>query len=53
MLAEHLVDLQQQIMGRSRTILRTGHKARDLPLQGMITKARRNMAGGGVVSTRG
>src|SRR5262245_41517241 len=39
MLAEHLVDLQQQIMGSSRPILRTGHKARDFPLQGMITKS--------------
>jgi len=38
MLAEHLIDLQQQIMGSSRPILRTGHKTRDFPLQGMITK---------------
>src|SRR5919198_4820426 len=38
MLAEHLVNLQQQIMGSSRPILRTGYKARDFPLQGMITK---------------
>src|SRR5262245_48649527 len=38
MLAEHLVDLQQQIMGSSRAILRTRHKTRDFPLQGMITK---------------
>ena len=32
MLAEHLVDLQQQIMGSSRPILWTRHKARDFPL---------------------
>ena len=38
MLAEHLVDLQQQIIGSSRPILRTRHKTRDFPLQGMITK---------------
>src|SRR5438093_3914069 len=38
MLAEHLVDLEQQIMGRNRPILRTRHKTRDFPLQGMITK---------------
>ena len=38
MLAEYLVDLQQQIMGSSGPILRTGHKARDFPLQGMIAK---------------
>ena len=39
MLTEHLVDLQQQIMGSSRPILQTGHKARDFPLQGMIAKS--------------
>jgi hypothetical protein len=38
MLAEYLVDLQQQIMGSSGPILRTGHKARDVPLQGLLTK---------------
>ena len=38
MLAEYLVDLQQQLMGSSSPILRTGHKARDFPLQGMIAK---------------
>jgi hypothetical protein len=38
MLAEYLVDLQQQIMGSSGSILRTGYKARDFPLQGMIAK---------------
>jgi hypothetical protein len=32
MLAKYLVDLQQQIMGSSRPILRTGYKARDFPL---------------------
>ena len=37
-LAERLIDLQQQIIGGGRAILRTGHKARDFPLQGMLAK---------------
>jgi len=44
-LAEHLVDLQQQIIGGSQAILGAGDKAPDFPLQGMVAKGTQEYRG--------
>jgi len=37
-LAERLLDLEQQVIGGGGAVLRPGHETRDFPLQGMLTK---------------
>ncbi len=38
LLAERLLDLEQQVMGGGGAVLRPGDETRDFPLQGMLTK---------------